>query len=325
MPKIRVGVLRGGPSVEHEISLLTGANILENLPKEKYQSFDILISKTGKWPDFPKIDVIFNALHGEYGEDGQVQMILEKNHLPYTGSGVMASALAMNKWVSRQIFQQVPLETLFLTGQAGLKVPPAIKLKPKNPALPAGRQNLKPNFDLPWIIKPVNRGSSVGISLIKNLEEFLVALNAAFRYDNLVMVEKFISGREVTCGILENFQHEKYFALPVIEIIPPANKSFFDYQCKYDGTTQEICPAEFNKEITQNIQETARRAHQVLGCRDYSRADMIVAEDGVYILEVNTLPGLTKESLLPKAAARVGYSFDQLLDHLLTLALKRRV
>lgn len=309
MAKIRVGVLRGGPSTEHEISLLSGTNVLENLPKEKYQGFDILISKDARWPDFPPVDVIFNALHGEYGEDGQVQAILEEKHLPYTGSGVTASALAMNKWVSRELFQD-----------ADLKTPLAIKLELKNLEL----KNLKLNFDLPWIIKPVNRGSSVGISLIKNLEEFLAGLNAAFRYDNSVMVEKFISGREVTVGILENFQGEKNFALPVIEITPPANKPFFDYQCKYNGTTQEVCPAKFSKEIAQTIQETAQRAHQVLGCRNYSRTDMIVTEASIYILEVNTLPGLTKESLLPKAAASVGCSFDRLLDHLLKLALERK-
>lgn len=310
MSKIRVGVLRGGPSAEHEISLLTGANVLENLPKEKYQGFDILINKEGKWPNFPRVDVIFNALHGEYGEDGQVQAILEEKHLSYTGSGVTASALAMNKWVAQKLFHQ-----------AGLKIPPAVKLQSSSFKI---QDSQKPNFDLPWIIKPVNRGSSVGISLIKNLEEFLAALNTAFQYDNSVLVEKFISGREVTCGILENFQGEKYFALPVIEIVPPPGKSFFDYQCKYDGTTQEICPAKFNREITQTIQETAQRAHQILGCRDYSRADMIVTEDGIHILEVNTLSGLTKESLLPKAAASVGCSFDRLLDHLLILALGRK-
>jgi D-alanine-D-alanine ligase len=306
MTKIRVGVLRGGPSAEHEISLLTGANVLKNLSRGKYRGFDILISKKEKWPVLPKVDVIFNALHGEYGEDGQVQLILEKNHLPYTGSGVTASALAMNKWASRRIFQQ-----------AGFKVPPAINLKPKT-------QNLKPNFDLPWIVKPINRGSSVGISLVNNEKEFSLALTKAFHWDHSVMVEKFISGREATAGVLENFQGKKYFALPVIEIIPPPAKPFFDKQCKYDGTTREICPADFDEKTTQIIQKTAQEAHRALGCRDYSRTDMIVTEDGLYVLEVNTLPGLTEESLLPKAAAQVGCFFDQLLDHLLTLALRRK-
>jgi D-alanine-D-alanine ligase len=309
MTKIRVGVLRGGPSAEHEISLLTGANVLKNLPPEKYRGFDVLISKKGKWPNFPKVDVVFNALHGEYGEDGQVQALLEEKRLAYTGSGVEASALAMNKWLTQEAFRA-----------AGLKTPPAVKLELKNSEL----KNLKLDFNLPWVVKPVNRGSSVGVSLVKNLEEFLGALKAAFRYDNSVIVQKFIKGREVAAGILENFRGEKCFALPVVEIIPPSVKAFFDYQCKYDGSSQEICPANFNPETTQTVQETARRAHQALGCRDYSRADMIVAEDGIYILEVNTLPGLTPESLLPKAAAQAGCSFDHLLDHLLTLALGRK-
>ncbi len=315
MSKIRVGVLRGGPSAEHEISLLTGANVLKNIPSDKYEAIDILIGKDGQWPEFPclpagrpAVDVFFNALHGEYGEDGQVQAILEKKHLPYTGSGAAASALAMNKWASREIFQA-----------AGLKTPPAIKIEKAVIGSVA-----EPKFDFPWIVKPVNRGSSVGVSLVKNLEEFLPALNAAFRYDQSVILEKFIKGREATAGILENFNGEKYFSLPVVEIVPPAQKSFFDYQCKYDGTTQEICPAKFSEEISRAIGETARRAHQALGCRDYSRTDMIVAEDGIYVLEVNTLPGLTKESLFPKAAAAAGCSFDQILEHLIILALDRR-
>ena len=308
MPKIRVGVLRGGPSAEHEVSLLTGINVLSNLPSEKYQGIDILISREGKWPYLPAVDVIFNALHGEYGEDGQVQSVLEKKGLPYTGSGVAASALAMDKWASRQILCR-----------AGLKVSPAIKIEKSSL-----EQIPNSNFSLPWVVKPANRGSSVGISLVNNEKEFHPALDKAFQYDNSVLVEQYIKGREVTCGILENFQGEKYFALPVIEIVLPLGKPFFDYQGKYDGTTQEICPGVFDEKTALAIQEAARLAHQSLGCRDYSRTDIIVAEDGIYVLEVNTLPGLTKESLFPKAAAVVGCSFDQLLDHLLTLALERQ-
>jgi len=318
MSKIRVGVLRGGPSSEHEISLLTGANVLKNLPKDKYQAVDILISKNGDWPDYPEVDVMFNALHGEYGEDGQVQAVLEKKHIPYTGSGVTASALAMDKWASRKLFVQ-----------AGLKVAPSIAIEKSS----LGSIN-KPDFDLPWVIKPNSRGSSVGVSLINNEKDFQPALNKAFEYDEIVLVEKFIKGKEITAGILENFKGEEYFALPVVEIVPPPDKTFFDLQCKYDGTTKEICPGRFDEKTALAIQKTASLSHQILGCRDYSRTDMIVAEDGiyphtkfgvgVYVLEVNTLPGLTKESLLPKAAAVAGCSFDQLLEHLLTLALKRK-
>lgn len=308
--KIKVGILRGGPSVEHEVSLLTGINVLNNLPKDKYQGIDILISKEGEWPSFPPVDVFFNALHGEYGEDGQVQLILEKKSLPYTGSGVAASALAMDKWASRQFFRQ-----------AGLKTPPAINLQFSSFKI---QDYQKIEYDLPWVVKPANRGSSLGVSLVNSEKEFHPALSKAFQYDDSVLVEKYIKGWEATCGILDNFQGEKYFALPVVEIVPPPGKPFFDHQCKYDGTSQEICPGRFDEKTLLAIQETARLAHQVLDCRDYSRADVIVAEDGIYVLEVNTLPGLTKESLFPKAAAVIGLSFDQLLGHLLTLALKRK-
>lgn len=315
MSKIKVGVLRGGPSAEHEISLLTGDNVLKNLFSDKYKAIDILIGKDGKWPDFSEVDVFFNALHGEYGEDGQVQAVLEKMGLPYTGSGITASALAMDKWASRQIFFQ-----------AGLKTPPAVKINKSDfshKSLVISRQSV--NFSLPWVVKPNSRGSSVGVSLVNNRKELESALGKSFQYDDSVLVEKFIKGKEATCGILENFNGEKYFALPVVEIIPPADKSFFDEQCKYNGATQEICPARFDAKTALAIQEAASLAHRALGCRDYSRADMIVAEDGVYVLEVNTLPGLTKESLFPKAAAAAGCSFDRLLDHLLTLALNRKV
>ncbi len=315
MSKIRVGVLRGGPSAEHEVSLLTGANVLKNLPSEKYEAIDILISKDGKWPDFPAVDIFFNALHGEYGEDGQVQAILEKKGMPYTGSGITASALGMNKWASRQLFRQ-----------AGLKVSLAIKIEKleAEESLKAISYKLKAEMVPPWVVKPNSRGSSVGISLVNDEKELELALDTAFQYDDSILVEKFIKGKEATCGILDNFQGEKYFALPVIEIVPPIVKIFFDYQCKYDGSTQEICPARFDEKTTLAIQEAASLAHQVLGCRDYSRTDMIVAEDGIYVLEVNTLPGLTKESLFPKSAAAAGCFFDRLLEHLITLALKRK-
>lgn len=308
MSKIRVGVLRGGPSSEHEISLLTGANVLKNLSSDKYEAIDILISKDGQWPNFSAVDIFFNALHGEYGEDGRVQLVLGKKGLPYTGSGVTASALAMDKWASQKLFNQ-----------AGLKVPPAIMIE-KSSLDPIA----KPEFGLPWVIKPNSRGSSVGVYLVNNEKEFQPALDGAFQYDDLVLVEKFIKGKEITCGILENFKGEKYFALPVVEIVPPTDKIFFDYQCKYNGTTQEICPGRFDEKTTLAIQNAASLAHRTLGCRDYSRTDMIVAEDGIYVLEINTLPGFTKESLFPKAAAAAGCSFDQLLKHLLTSALQRR-
>lgn len=317
MAKIRVGVLRGGPSAEYEISLLTGENVLKHLPPDKYQAHDILLSRDGVWhfngfPESPekifrKVDLIFNALHGEYGEDGKVQQFLEAHSIPYTGSGVMASAFALRKILAREIFQK-----------AGLKISRGISLQKKDnrdeKALEI-REALSP----PWVVKPADRGSSVGVSIAKNIPELIGSLSEAFLYSENAIAEEYIKGREATCGILENFRGKKYYALPVVEIIPPAEK-FFDYEVKYNGQTKEICPARFEKEISEKIQGMAVLAHQSLGCQHYSRSDFIASTRGVFILETNTLPGLTSQSLFPKAAEAIGLSFPKLLDHLVTLA-----
>lgn len=312
----------GGPSFEYEISVLTGQNILENLDKEKFEGFDILISRKGEWKPaevLKKVDVVFNALHGEFGEDGQVQKIFEKNKIPYTGSTAKASYLAMNKELAKKLFRK-----------AGLKTPLAIKVCSKNKHFPFSRQRRglprqrrgKPNFNLPWIIKPLSRGSSVGIFLNKDRREYDSLLKKCFEYDSVALVEEYLKGREFSCGILENLGGKKYFALPPIEIIPPKQKDFFDYQAKYDGTTQEICPAKISKKIELEIQEIAKKAHCVLGCRHYSRSDIILTEKGIYILEINTLPGLTKESLLPKEAKAIGLDFKNLISHIIQQAMR---
>ncbi|MEK7162237.1 MAG: D-alanine--D-alanine ligase, partial [Patescibacteria group bacterium] len=248
MAKIRVGVLRGGPSAEYEISLLTGENVLKHLP-DKYQAHDILLSRDGIWhhldgfPSSPekilrKVDLIFNALHGEYGEDGRVQQILEAHSLPYTGSGVIPSALAMNKIASKDIFTK-----------AGLRVPRWLA-GGKGRDLSGAANEIRESLFSPWIVKPADRGSSVGVSIAKNIPELIGALREAFLYSNKAVAEEYIKGREATCGVLENFRGEKYYALPVVEIIPPAER-FFDYEVKYDGQTREICPARFEKEISK--------------------------------------------------------------------------
>ena len=185
---------------------------------------------------------------------------------------------------------------------------------------------------LPMVVKPTSLGSSVGVSIVREKQDFQPALKKAFKVSKEVFLEDYINGRELTCGVLENFQGEKHFALPVTEIIPPAGH-FFDYQVKYDGRTQEITPAQISQRLTKKVQNIAKKAHQILGCAGYSRADMITQtphyppkaeatgqEDKVYLLEVNTLPGFTQASLLPQAAQVAGLEFPQLLDHLIKLA-----
>lgn len=317
---IKVGVLRGGLSDEFEVSLKTGECVLSNLP-EKYSSHDIILHKTGEWffdgkinfPEriFRSVDVVFNALHGHYGEDGKVQQLFETFNVPYTGSGIFASALGMNKILSRESFLR-----------AGLRVPEGDFADDNESSFQAARRIMK-KLGPPWIVKPASSGSSVGVSIARNFNDLVKFIGEGFNYGNKIIAEEYIPGREATCGVLENFRGEEHYTLPVIEIIPPDCSDFFDYGAKYSGETREICPANLNLDVKRNIEEMARKAHIALGCRHYSRADFIISPKGIYILEVNTLPGLTAESLLPKAVKAVGSSYAELLDHLIGLALKK--
>jgi len=328
MSGIKVGVVRGGPSSEYEISLKTGGEVLKHLPKN-YRAVDVLLTKEGFWhlSGFPKkssqifdpahggVDVIFNALHGEFGEDGRLQQIFDSHSIPYTGSSALASALAMKKNMARKIFVD-----------SGIKIPRALVFEVDDFFGADIEGCVKKAFNSispPWVTKPVSAGSSVGVSVCKTPLDLTEGVRSAFGYGDKILVEEYIKGREATCGILENFRGEKLYALPPVEIIPPKDK-FFDYEVKYDGSTQEICPAGFDIETKRKIEGLAKKAHQILGCRHYSRVDFIVTNKDIYLLEVNTLPGLTSESLFPKAASMAGLEFPQLLDHLVQLALKRK-
>ncbi len=320
---IRVGILMGGPSAEHQISLATGQNVLENLDKTKYLPITIKISKTGKWFLDGKSttqlgalnghDIVFNSLHGTFGEDGKVQGILEHAGIKYTGSGIAGSAIAMDKFHSREIFKL-----------AGLNTPKTMKLKRGENYI--ARLNFFVNkiSKLPVVVKPCSNGSSVGVQIVEDLNKLEKAVVAAFKLDRDVLVEEFIKGRELTCGVLENFNNEAIGAFPVTEIIPVKNHKFFNYDAKYkSGHSNEITPAPIDEALTKKAQDIAVRAHQVLGCRGYSRTDMILKNGNgtIYILETNTLPGLTKNSLLPKAAQTAGLTLTQLLDKIIESSL----
>lgn len=301
--KLNIAVLMGGMSSEHEISLISGQNVLKYLDRTKYMIKPIVIGKQGNWTiggrqvaadkALKGVDVAFNALHGEYGEDGCIQGLLESFSVKYTGSGVLASALGMDKIKSYELFKL-----------RGLTVP-------KRATLERGKK---------VVVKPSCLGSSVGISIVDNKKDLKIAINKAKERCETVIIEEYIDGQEMTCGIIDNFKGQKHFALPVTEIIPPPGR-FFDYEVKYNGSTQEITPARISKSLTKKIQEAAIRAHQILGCKGYSRTDFIVRKNKIYVLEINTLPGLTKESLLPKAAKVAGIEFPDLLDIIIKNAL----
>lgn len=321
--KIAVGVLRGGPSSEYDVSLKTGGAVLKNLSHEKYQPIDIFIDKEGVWhlrgkvisPDraLAQVDVIFNALHGEYGEDGTVQKMLAAHCVPFTGSAALASAICMNKLATKERIAPYADDW-------------GLKLAPHRVVDPTVLQDLSKVFE-PFsggaVIKPLVGGSSVGVSIARSLTEFKEGIVRALTVAPKALVEAYIKGREATCGVLEHFRGEPVYSMLPIEIIPPAECNFFDYEAKYGGKSQELCPGNFSKVEKRRIEQFARNIHEALGLRHYSRSDFILGSDGIYFLEVNTLPGLTEESLVPKALKAVGCEFPTFLDHLISLALRK--
>ncbi len=319
MPKLRVGVLRGGPGHEYEVSLRTGQNVLRYLPEDEFQPRDILLDRQGRWhlnglPTMPErlpgqVDVVWNALHGEYGEDGRVQQLFESLGLRYTGSGRLASAVGMNKQLSKEFLRQ-----------AGIRTPLGVVVEPEESVDSAILRILR-KIGPPWIVKPLDRGSSVGVSYAPLAVALAAAITEARRYSPSVLAEQFIRGREATCGVVNDFRGVPVYSLPPVEIRRPSNAPVWDYQDKYSGQTAEICPGNFSPEEKSEVERLSRLAHETLNLRHYSRSDFIVAPRGVYLLEVNTLPGLTSESLLPKSLAAVGCSYPDFLRHVIHLTL----
>lgn len=322
--KTRVGVLRGGPSSEYEVSLKSGAAVLKHLP-EKYSGVDIFIDRAGVWHlhgapyeshrALAQVDVVFNALHGEYGEDGGVQELLDAHSIIYTGSGRFASAMAMNKAAAKGMLSAHGIKTPYYRIVRAEDIDSVQRF--------AGATHR--SFPQPCIVKPLAKGSSVGMTVARTAAELVNALENGFRSSDTLLVEEFIGGREATCGVIEDFRGEQRYALLPIEIIPPKESPFFDYYAKYSGASQEICPGNFSRTEKETLQELSRRVHAALCLRHYSRSDFIIhPRRGIYFLEVNTLPGLTEESLLPKALAAVGCSPSQFLEHVISLALDGR-
>ena len=304
----KVGVLMGGPSTEREISLKSGKAVYEALKQSGLEviAIDIKtdsIEENIRLIESCKIDCAFLALHGRFGEDGQIQEILESVKIPYTGSGVLASRLAMDKVASRKIFQA-----------NGLNVP---KYKIVEKASYTLDWEVNNNLKLPLVIKPATHGSSIGLSIIDKQEDLDKAVSLAFAFDERIIIEEYVEGREVTVGIL------KEQPLPVIEIIP--KRRFFDYEAKYTpGMTDYEVPAKLEESIAREVKKAALSAHKLLGCSGCSRVDMILSKDNLpFVLEVNTIPGLTNTSLLPRAAKTQGIEFNELCLKLIKLAYEK--
>jgi len=307
---LRVAVLYGGKSSERDVSIASGNQVIQSLDPVRYRvtGYDLRDDLPRLVSEAQSLDVALIILHGRYGEDGTVQGLLELLGIPYQGAGVLGSALAMNKLFSKLIYRQ-----------AGLPVA-------RDRLLFRGggydTETLVQELGWPMVIKPNQEGSSVGITIAQDREQLEAGLKKAFELDPEVLLEEYLEGREITAGVLGNSELQ---ALPLVEIIPSEKYLFFDYEAKYkEGASREICPADLDPEITRRAQEYGVRAHRALGLRGYSRTDMIVRGEEVFLLETNTIPGMTPTSLLPLAARTAGLDFSALLDRLIELALEDR-
>jgi D-alanine-D-alanine ligase len=324
MHRTRVAVLRGGMSDEYSVSLATGASVLRQIDTDRFNPIDVTITRTGEWlvggyeryPEniLPVVDVVFNALHGTFGEDGTVQRLLDRYCVPYTGSKAFPSSVAIHKALTKDSLKHT-----------GIKMAPHVTVSRKaRKDIPRIASRIADVFGPTYFIKPVASGSSVGTMMVKNPLLLSQALNDALEHYDEVIVEPRIIGREATCGVIERYRNEELYALPPIEIVPPAHAEYFDNTVKYNDTTDEICPGRFSRSEKNEIERVAKIVHESLGLSQYSRSDFIITNDGVYFLEVNTLPGLTQQSLLPKAIDAVGGTYSGFITHLLTDALDRR-
>jgi len=297
----KIGVLMGGMSVEREISIKSGEAISFSLDRLGYRQKAIDVD-----PDVALtlrregIEVAFIALHGRYGEDGTIQGLLDVMQIPYTGSGVLASAMGMDKIASRQIFLS-----------QGLSVPPYLVLHKE--AQSSFNSDQLP-FGFPVVVKPVSEGSSVGVTIVPEPKGLAEGLKQAFRHGPRILIEKFISGKEVHVGILGER------TLGAIEIKPKTE--FYDYTAKYvAGMSEHLYPAPLSSDLYEKVLASGLRAHRALGCSGYSRVDFLIdVEENLYLLEVNTLPGMTETSLMPEMARGVGVAFDALVEEILATA-----
>ena len=307
MAAIRLALIAGGRSGEREVSLAGAAEVEKALDQNKYAvtRYDPATDLARLAADAGQIDVAFILLHGRFGEDGTMQGFLDMLGIPYQGAGVLGSAMAMDKNLAKTMYKMhgLPVADWRMANCADIDAP----------------GQLVDALGLPLVVKPVREGSSLGMSIVEQPEELGPALAKAFSHDDEVMVEQFVAGREITVGVIGN---ETLTALPLVEIIPGEEFTFFDYQAKYEqGASTEICPAEVDDAIRDRAQQYAISAHKALRLRGYSRTDMIIRGDDLILLETNTIPGMTPTSLLPQAAAAHGLDYSALLDRLIELAL----
>ena len=328
--RLSVAVIMGGMSHEHDVSVNSGTGVLSNLLPERYEGIRVVIGKDGLWQVgeaapapmlqalsglVSRIDVAFLALHGPNGEDGTMQGLFHLLGIPFTGSDHFASSLAMNKPRTKDVYRA-----------AGLETPASVSVRREQVEqglgdYPAG---IIARLGLPVVAKTTKLGSSVGVEIVKDLPRLEQVLVDFMRLGSEVLVEQFVQGREVTAPVIDHPDLDRTVPLPLIEIRPKVS-AWFDYEAKYKvGGSEEICPAPLPPDLTTKCQEIGLAAHRALGCAGMSRTDILIRGDGTcFAIETNTIPGFTRTSLLPQAAAAAGISYSQLVDLLIREAIGR--
>ncbi len=324
MSKPRIGILRGGPSEEYDVSLKTGSAMLFAIDQERFEPVDVVITKSGEWlingvARYPEqvlhtCDGVLIALHGSFGEDGSVQRLLERYGVPCNGSGPLASSIALNKHLTKE----------YLVG-TGVKMPVSRKVTREDiDRLHVVVSDIRDHIGSRYVVKPLASGSSLGVELVLDTTDLRDVLTRALTQYAEVLVEEYIEGREATCAVIERFRGKDLYVLPPIEIIPPQSEGYFSYSSRYSGATLEVCPSNFSHTVKETIENAAKRVHETLNLQQYSRSDFMVQGNEVYFIEVNTLPGLTTESLIPKALVAVGSSYEEFINHLILDTLTSR-
>lgn len=318
MSKRTIAILRGGPSSEHDVSLSSGQSII-NILKQHHNIVDVVIDKKGKWHSNGQevdpakavrmADVVFNTLHGEYGEDGEVQQILQALNKPFTGPRAIPAGLSLDKIKTKQKY-----------AEHGLRTPHAKILKNTGDIHQMALELFR-NMPLPMILKPIKKGSSVGIHVARDFADLIRALESMTPEHDEILVEELIRGKEATVGVVEGFRNESLYPLLPIEVKIPSDRAFYDYTARYGGATEHVCPGCFNESEKIAMQEAAQKAHEILGLRHYSATDFIIHPTrGLYVLETDSIPSFTGYSLFPVGLEAVGSSHKDFLEHIIELA-----
>lgn len=307
----KIVVLMGGPSSEAEISRLTGTAILNALQEKGYNAVGMEFVPKTLVEDIKEsgCDIVFNAVHGKYGEDGRIAAVLEMIDMPYTSCSVLSSAITMDKVASKHLFRSTGIST------------PNCLIYRKTDTDRNLVEEIAGKFSMPVVVKAASQGSSIGVEIVEKKEDLQKAIDACFEYDDAILVEEFIKGRELSIPVYGNKEKK---ALPIIEIT--TNSGRYDYKSKYTkGESFHIIPAPLSEELTAKIQKLCIDACTVAGCRGVVRVDVMLSEENIpYVLEINSVPGMTQTSLVPDAANHVGISFGELCEMILQMAIEEK-